>query len=1058
MTLYDPNGVTNQVCWVTVHDFTGDDIGPNTYKFYIQNGEPANYFNTTNSSGPTLEPSNTSIAFITPNNTEVNISGDTEPLTVLVNDTDNVTAGPWNPAGVNVTFWISYNESQLDSGNLTQTNSTGHASVEFDPGCSYSVGPQTWYAMVTDGYYENNVTPYNLTVIIHSDININLESPLGMEYMNGTNVTVRFNITDDCGNLIDNADVTINMTHEDTEQEFSCAPVIREEDEGGTAGWYNCTFNTSGMPPQEYTLTITANKTWYNFENRADPYLAGFTGFFIETRPALSMPMINTSVDGFETGGWGEHFNFSVLVTDDDGDSVTVSLYKRTWTGSGWSAWTEVTSTLFCQNCNSSLVYYAENPETYNPATDLGTWQFNFTAYDEANSPRAGGATYYTQIMGYNYTVEKDDIHIFETAGNGSFVWRNGTDSESLSAKINDTDLGDFLEFNDIDSEGIIWITKNHTDFEVVDSTLSTDANGIMSYNFNPDGNTESCDYDVGIQYWKMGVKDHSDYKDANSSVYTVEIWSYLNGTIDSPNGEPIRRGIDTVNVTFNIFDECGNGVSPLNTTIIHLINQNEIYNISTGITDHGNGTYTYEWDTTGKYLGEYNLSVEVYKDYFIGINLSMGDSFFLGSAPQLQFPASNWYYSDGDGGWGEDWTFRVQYRDYEINDTLNLSLWKRNTPNDEWIRLMTKNYTIDSTAWSAIQYYEISDFTCGNVTPDGWESQYKFNATDQWGFMTESQTVNFTIYKDNATFVYRAGGDSDIDREGSDTEMFAVLVRDYDRSNAPVSENVSGIFWITTDGADYATYYTNETNSSGVLSYYFDPNCTFMYGEQHWKAGVWSDECYFDINYSEFDFTLHGQLKNNILLPAYQHTYNVTDPVPIRLSATTDCSAEGTVSGAYATIQLMSPYGSWQSCTPVTNETSPNEGYYNCTWDSTDQREGWWSIQLNSSKTYLNSNQTYLQDWFRLENLNATWSNQQATPSADGWTRLYNYSVEIDDPDSDLINCSLFINKYDGNGWVFKGNMTLYDPNGVTNQVCWVTVHDFTGDDIGPNTYKFYI
>jgi hypothetical protein len=49
--------------------------------------------------------------------------------------------------------------------------------------------------------------------------------------------------------------------------------------------------------------------------------------------------------------------------------------------------------------------------------------------------------------------------------------------------------------------------------------------------------------------------------------------------------------------------------------------------------------------------------------------------------------------------------------------------------------------------------------------------------------------------------------------------------------------------------------------------------------------------------------------------------------------------------------------------------------------------REGFWSVQLNSSRAYFNQNNTLFQDWFWLENLNSTWSLQQVTPSADGWT-----------------------------------------------------------------------
>ncbi|MCK4714452.1 MAG: hypothetical protein KAT35_02670, partial [Candidatus Aenigmarchaeota archaeon] len=621
---------------------------------------------------------------------------------------------------------------------------------------------------------------------------------------------------------------------------------------------------------------------------------------------------------------------------------------------------------------------------------------------------------------------------------------------------VNDTDKGQPLGFQDVNNEGIIEITKNHTDFETASSTLTTSSGGIMSYNFDPNGN---CEYDVGIQKWRMSVEDHSDYKNQSSSNFTVELWSYLQANITSPSGEAFRRNIDNVTIIFNVTDECDHGVGYANQTIIHLYTeQGASYDITSGITDFGNGTYQYDWETTTEETGIYNITIEVYKDYYVGINETKNESFTLGAVPELEYTTSNEYYPSGDGGWGETHTFRARCRDYD-NDTLIVNLWKKINQSSEW-ELLEWQYCNTTKGDYVFQTktFQITDFTCADVTPANDNTTFKFNVSDQLNFSAETIPRNITIFRDNVSFLYQSGGDADISREGPDSGLFSILVRDSDKSNNPVPDNVSGIFWITTDGSAYDSYLTNKTNSSGVLMYSFDPNCTYRFGEQHWTAGTYQDGCYFDLNQTEYDFTVYGQLKNNILLPPYQDVYNVTDLVPIRVNVTSDCSdEEGSINATYLTVQLQSPYSEWYSCAPTVNETSPNEGYYNCTWDSTDKREGAWSIQLNSSKSYFNSNQTFLQDWFLLENLNATWSNQQVTPATDGWTRLYNYSVDIDDPDSDEINCSLYINKYDGAGWVFKGNHTLYNSSGV-NSTCYVTVWDFTGQDIGENTYMFYI
>ena len=79
-----------------------------------------------------------------------------------------------------------------------------------------------------------------------------------------------------------------------------------------------------------------------------------------------------------------------------------------------------------------------------------------------------------------------------------------------------------------------------------------------------------------------------------------------------------------------------------------------------------------------------------------------------------------------------------------------------------------------------------------------------------------------------------------------------------------------------------------------------------------------------------------------------------------------------------------MSPYSNWYPCVPIMNETGAFAGFYNCTWNSTNKREGNWSIQINATRTYLNSNSTVYTDRFFLDNIPANASVLSVDPAQD--------------------------------------------------------------------------
>ena len=70
-------------------------------------------------------------------------------------------------------------------------------------------------------------------------------------------------------------------------------------------------------------VTFNSTRLFYNNSLTAREIEA----YALATEPVLSSPSV-TSTQGGSTGGWGENWNFSVNVQDDDTDDVTVQLWR----------------------------------------------------------------------------------------------------------------------------------------------------------------------------------------------------------------------------------------------------------------------------------------------------------------------------------------------------------------------------------------------------------------------------------------------------------------------------------------------------------------------------------------------------------------------------------------------------------------------------------------------------------------------------------------------------------------------------------------------------------
>jgi len=393
-----------------------------------------------------------------------------------------------------------------------------------------------------------------------------------------------------------------------------------------------------------------------------------------------------------------------------------------------------------------------------------------------------------------------------------------------------------------------------------------------------------------------------------------------------------------------------------------------------------------------------------------------------------------------------------LDYLNYEV---LNITLWVNLT--GEWEPIGSKLCEGSTCAETHTFNFTQHNFTCEDI---GFRN-FKFNVTDVFGYTNETSGV--IEIKPDDVFVTTEHNPPSINREGLETGWMSIKVYDSDNKSM-VPENVNGSLWITLNDSfsSYGSGVRIQTNSSGYFNYDFDPNCSYTASGHYWTGGVLNEKCYKDRNITSPEyFEIYGQLKNYLNIPSYQ-VFNVTELVPIMFTTYSDCKGvserpeENPVANASSyTIEVYHPDEGWLSCS---SENLYN-GSYNCTFDSTGHREGNWSIRFNSSKDYFNDNTTIYPDQFWLENLNTTSGNGTiwilengawTQTWSGGWSRLYNYTLDVYDVEGDTVNCSLYLSKDNGTSWFYVGSDVINGIAGTpTKGTCSVMYHGFTCSDI---------
>jgi hypothetical protein len=711
-----PNLVVNFLYNFSTSNFTTNDTW--AFRFNANDTNTTPTVNTTNATGATLEKDNVSINYVAGNNTIANRSGEqTAHLELQVNDTDNTSLIVLT--GTSGNFNVTNATGNWDSGALITTTADGNLTYNFNATCEHGVGPQKWKGGTeADAYYRNNES-VNYTLTVYGDLNNTNITTDKLTYSPGENVTITFNVTDECSSdiaTLDATNFTITLAHNGYSD--YCTNI-----ENRGSGSYNCTWNTTSAWGGNYTITIESTNTYYNNGTESIP-----NAFIVQRGPTL----VNKSVDPTESY-WGSTYTFNVTVADPD-DNVTVRLWHRE---NGTSdPWTQVGAEKYCYDCAN---YTMQFTYTYGNS-EIKTWEWFINATD-GNSE--------TSTATNTTVVTKRNVTFILNSGNGTVVSR--VDSGS--------------------AEKFFWVTTDSNEFNFEDAP---DLPSLINKDFDP-----TCTYDVGHKVWIGGMTGHSDYYDANSSNYTLFIYSQLYANVTYPDNGSFQFGpVVTLNATVKDRD-CGvvSGV----VTNFTVSKTGYLDRPICSASDVGDGNYTCnqststypEWGTNAWYNVTFNFS----KEYYNSTTFLKRESFRLAQYPNISNPTVDANVE----GWGHNYTFNVTVVDADTVpspwDVVNVSFWVQIGDSGSWEFVASESYSASTINrnFSFNKVFDCTDLVAGPIV------YYKFNVTDSVGFTNESENASITLEKDNVSFTAVNGSAITINRLGTETGELKLTVNDTD-------------------------------------------------------------------------------------------------------------------------------------------------------------------------------------------------------------------------------------------------------------------------------------
>ncbi|MCK4336001.1 MAG: hypothetical protein KAW40_04740, partial [Candidatus Aenigmarchaeota archaeon] len=404
---------------------------------------------------------------------------------------------------------------------------------------------------------------------------------------------------------------------------------------------------------------------------------------------------------------------------------------------------------------------------------------------------------------------------------------------------------------------------------------------------------------------------------------------------------------------------------------------------------------YNCSWNTSDGEFGWYNVEMVSSENYYN--NGSDTTTFYLSTSPLLEALNISPVGIGGNGGWGKWYNYSVNVTD-EDNDTVDIYFWRNHTSG--WTASGQKQCEncSDYFAWFNYTYTCPSDL--GNWT-------FFFNASDDNSNVVNTSIGWHNITRDTTSINYGGDGNNSVvnrsDSQPGSSALLSVQVWDSDMNNYTVSiGNDTFSAWIKKNQNDWTEMNASENGTHYRVN--FNPDCNYTPGIRQWKMNVTSDQCWFDSESSEFNMTMWGDLNNSIQTPDGDTNYTKgTENVTLRGHVSDEYACNNNITNLIGdgTIYFNltnQDIGKTYQCNASNGLVEEGNGWYNCTWDTSDKEVGNYLIEFYTNRSYYNPDKAnvsfYLSSAPLLE-------EPKVIPSSGGWNRTYNYTVNVTDEDN---------------------------------------------------------
>jgi hypothetical protein len=414
-------------------------------------------------------------------------------------------------------------------------------------------------------------------------------------------------------------------------------------------------------------------------------------------------------IDNYEatpaSSSWGDNYTFSINITDDYNDEVTLTLYINI--SETWTALEEQTVTAPAQ-INWSYADFS--------CSEIGTIQY-IIEYNDTVHPMLNSSEYTGPTLGAN------NIDLIYWQGNNSVANRSDSQTTTLGITLNDTTKDELLPDNyNLTFEvnlSDVWVNVEN----------GTIGSGNASIAFDP-----SCSYGAEDNSWRARYEEGC-YQSATTEEFNFSIYGELLNSLEEFEAN-FSQG-DTITFNLTVTDDCGSDVSAAQATI----------NLSVEYTDidedimvfASGGLYNFNWDTTSKTVGNYTVAINTSASNY-NTNLTVFEKFFQFTHGPPLFALFNQ---------------SITYISQNTSVYFNLSITDQSDTNISYVTLTLQrpNGTIESYNFSNTTEQDL-DESNWTFTYNGSESTtmnrgiYHLNITPTDGSdISATQESNITVY-----------------------------------------------------------------------------------------------------------------------------------------------------------------------------------------------------------------------------------------------------------------------------------------------------------------------